>query len=106
MVAVVIAFIEYLIAAFVLSYIAQLSNRHKYIWIFMSTGIYLFDAHFIVFSYLYNIPLFSIESFVLVISGTSLMIGSVFLYHYRELWYVEDDIEMSRPSRGKKLSHW
>ncbi|MBI2579094.1 MAG: hypothetical protein HYW26_05260 [Candidatus Aenigmarchaeota archaeon] len=102
--AIIVAFIEYLISAFVLSYVAQLSNKYKYIWIFMSTGIYLFDAHFIVFSYLYNIPLFSLEGMVLVVSGTSLMVGSFFLYRHKELWYVEEDIEMK--SSSKKVSHW
>ena len=92
MVAVIITFLEYLGAAFILSYIAQLSNKYKYIWILMSTGIYLFDAHFIVFSYLYNIALFSIEGIVLIVSGTSLLIGSLFLYSHKELWYVEEKI--------------
>lgn len=105
MVAVIITFLEYLVAAFVLSYVAQLSNKYKYVWIFMSTGIYLFDAHFIVFSYLYNISLFSLEGIVLVVSGTSLMVGSLFLYHHRELWYIEEDI-YSGGQPKKKVSHW
>lgn len=105
MVAIVIAFVEYLVAAFIISYVAQLSNKHRYVWIFLSTGIYLFDAHFIVFSYLYNVSLFSVESFILIISGTSLMLGSVFLYHYKELWYIED-VETRKVPSGKKLSHW
>jgi len=92
MVAVVIAFLEYLIAAFVFSYVAQLSNKYKYIWIFLATGIYLFDAHFIVFSYIYDIPLFSLEGAVLIASGTSLMLGSLVLYHHEDLWYVHDEI--------------
>ncbi len=92
MVAIVIAFLEYLIAAFIFSYIAQLSNKYRYVWIFMSTGIYLFDAHFIVFSYLYDVPLFTLEGAVLISSGTSLLLGSLVLYHHSELWYFEEKI--------------
>lgn len=92
MVVVIIAFIEYLFAAFMLTYIAQLATKHKHVWLFFATGLYLFDFHFIVFSYLYDIRTFTPEGTILVISATSLLIGSIVLYMNDDLWRHEHEM--------------
>ena len=94
MIVAIIAFVEYLIAAFLLTYIAQLATKHKHVWIFFATGLYLFDAHFIVFSYFYDIELWSLEASVLLISSTTLMIGSIILYTNDDLWKHEHEMGM------------
>ncbi len=86
MVVVLIAFVEYLIAAFVCSYVAQLATKHKHVWIFFATGLYMFSAHFVVFSYLYNIQTVSIEGIIIFMSATSLLLGSLVLYTNDDLW--------------------
>ena len=94
MVVILIAFMEYLVAAFVCSYVAQVATKHKHVWIFFATGLYMFSAHFVVFSYLYNIQTVSVEGIVLLMSATSLMIGSLVLYKNDDLWRHEHEAGM------------
>lgn len=101
MVLVLIAFLEYLFAAFVVSYVAQIATKHKHVWIFFATGLYLFSAHFIVFSYLYNIQVFSPEGLVLLMSATSLLIGSIVLYTNEDLWRHEHEVGFDYTKKEK-----
>lgn len=91
MVVVFVAFVEYLFAAFILTYISQTATKHKHVWIFFATGLYLFASHFIVFSYLYDVKTFTPEGTILVMSATTLLLGSAILYTNDDLWRHEHE---------------
>lgn len=92
MVVVLIAFVEYLFAAFILTSISHMATKHKQVWIFFATGLYLFATHFIVFSYIYKVQGFTPEGVMLIISATSLLVGSIILYKNEDLWRHEHDM--------------
>lgn len=92
MVVVIVAFVEYLVAAFVCTYVAQLATKHKHVWIFFATGLYLFSANFIVFSYIYKIDTISVEGLITVMSATSMLLGSLILYTNEDLWRHDHEV--------------
>lgn len=92
MVVVLVAFVEYLIAAFVCTYVAQLATKHKHVWIFFATGLYLFSANFIVFSYIYKIDTVSAEGLITFMSATSMLLGSLILYKNEDLWRHDHEV--------------